>query len=863
MFEKEIKFIGDFSLTKVNKLAPVVTFEKLANAGLHPAIITYISAELDYMIHRDRQKLLKESIFDYSGKEVDEHFKVISNEIKLSKKISFDDISKLILQAVSFNANYVVRPKWSLTKFIYNDQNFIAVEELELMLNYLYYYDYIKNVLTAYISKRKVVQLTLTEFDLILNKIDRELFKSNSEELINNAIHSIADFFNVGGLDKNRLALTSVEILLKEKNLMDYLLRLRRTIPGVSKKKYEISDIKKVLYSTKPLKPGSIPSYDPGKMEIIGEPRFEPAVEKTVEDTTIDDSEIVQEEEIVSASVDEENLVNNVEPEEEIITKPEAKIESEPEYQSDQEPEILPEPMNEFNTVFGEKEDSLPIEEEFLGGFKVHETSESGPMSQSEMLLDEEEDLLPIEEEFLNEFKVNETPEPEPEPELQIEEEQYESLQEEKPTDKGFTELEADLNELIERNSEKETLFEESAEIDFDKNESVFGKEFEPASKDEEDDELLVFYENELSLIDDDDSDLVIVTEEGINKSEEKEQPVVPDLTEQESKLEEEIERFQEEQGITEEDILSKDDFDLSIFDEETSYETEIEPVKDEIGSQPELLEISKPVESETDEKPVDLEEGLDDIEAGLEEIEEEPEQKMPVENEIINEMLEDYFGDEKKEEAPKSKTESFKLADDEFELEQDDDFEAEFNSILLDNLSIDKHISNVLEEIDDILKEDQPIEPKVKKPELPKEIPGQEEKIESKITSKPVSDQKDNVETNLFGDEIAKQKKSIDEKKQELGKNKKSPVPKSEAADKGKDFFSYLTKKEMKKIVSIVFGGDDGDFVTTIEKISECSSYKEATEILKGVFFSYRVSPYSKEAVLLTNAVSNFFRQT
>jgi len=53
-----------------------------------------------------------------------------------------------------------------------------------------------------------------------------------------------------------------------------------------------------------------------------------------------------------------------------------------------------------------------------------------------------------------------------------------------------------------------------------------------------------------------------------------------------------------------------------------------------------------------------------------------------------------------------------------------------------------------------------------------------------------------------------------------------------------------------------------DEDFVTTIEKISECSAYKEATEILKGVFFTYRISPYSKEAVTLTNAVSHFFRQ-
>ena len=385
MFEKEIKFIGEFSLSRVKKLGSVITFDKLAEAGLHPAITTYISAELDYMIHRDRQKLLSESIFDYSGKEVSEHLKVIAKEIKQNKKISVEDIGKLIFQAVSFNANYVVRPKWSLTKFIYNDQNFITVEELDLMLNYLYYYDYVKNVLTAYISKRKVVQLTITEFDLILNKIDRELFKSNSEELINNALHSIADFFNVGGVDKNRIALTSVEILLKEKNLMDYLLRLRRTIPAVTKKKYEVSDIKKILYATKPLKPGTVQGYDPGKMEFVEEPKIEPVVEKTVEDFSNDDSEIIQEEEI---------LLNEIVPETENVFEPEPESEPETEPELESIPEFEPESDLVIDTDENKVEE--PEVEDLIEEEKV-----------------EQEDLLPIEEEFFNEFKIEDTPEPE------------------------------------------------------------------------------------------------------------------------------------------------------------------------------------------------------------------------------------------------------------------------------------------------------------------------------------------------------------------------------------------------------------------------------------------------------------------
>jgi hypothetical protein len=98
-------------------------------------------------------------------------------------------------------------------------------------------------------------------------------------------------------------------------------------------------------------------------------------------------------------------------------------------------------------------------------------------------------------------------------------------------------------------------------------------------------------------------------------------------------------------------------------------------------------------------------------------------------------------------------------------------------------------------------------------------------------------------------------EKKSSEEKIQ-------NPIPKADVPIREKDLFSYLSRKEVKKIISNVFLGDEEDFVTTIEKISECATYKEGTEILKGVFFTYRLNPYSKEGVVLTNAVSHYFRQ-
>jgi len=70
MFEKEIQFISDFTLNKVKKLGSFFTFEKLFSANIHPAIVQYISAELDYLIYEDRKRLLNNSVFDYSGGEI-------------------------------------------------------------------------------------------------------------------------------------------------------------------------------------------------------------------------------------------------------------------------------------------------------------------------------------------------------------------------------------------------------------------------------------------------------------------------------------------------------------------------------------------------------------------------------------------------------------------------------------------------------------------------------------------------------------------------------------------------------------------------------------------------------------------------
>lgn len=375
MFQTEIKFITDFTLNHVKKLGAFFTFERLLETNIHPAIKQYLNAEFDYLIYEDRQKLIQGSLFDYSGSKINQHFAAIAEEIKKSKRVSFEDIRVLISRAVSFNVSYVLKPNWSLQKLIFADKKSVPVTEVELVLNYLYYFDYLKNVIKSYLTKRNITSLSSTEFELILNKIDRELFSIHFEKLVDNSLHSIADFFSIGGLSKRALSVEAVELFLKEKNLIDHLLKLKRTIPDPGKRKYEIDDIRRIIYSTAPVAPESV---TPSEEATESEGDFEKV--KTMEEAEIKsltqtdeepEDEKHSEEEIINDIVNDEIVKHDIEdliqdePEiEEIENESETEVPEQTETKEVIEPEKIKEDKSRFKRKKKKKDKSQQKEEE-------------------------------------------------------------------------------------------------------------------------------------------------------------------------------------------------------------------------------------------------------------------------------------------------------------------------------------------------------------------------------------------------------------------------------------------------------------------------------------------------------------------
>jgi hypothetical protein len=230
-------------------LGPYFTFEQLASTDIHPAILNYISAEIDFLIFEDRQNLLKNSVFDYSGEKIFSYFNLISEEVKKSKRFALEYVSKLILHASSFTVNYLVRPKWTLSKFVFDAGDHKTTLEIKQIINYAYYYQYLKKILVSYINSKKIISMNSGEFSELLDRVDKLGIETYLPSILSNAVKSMSDFFNIGEIQKNKVPYAAVEKFLEEKKLDAHLNRIHSLFGEDNSGKIIIADLQKCLDS--------------------------------------------------------------------------------------------------------------------------------------------------------------------------------------------------------------------------------------------------------------------------------------------------------------------------------------------------------------------------------------------------------------------------------------------------------------------------------------------------------------------------------------------------------------------------------------------------------------------------------------
>lgn len=312
MFKKEINFISDLNLNKLQVLGDRFTIDDVKKCKLHHAIFHFVQAAIDKEIFSDRKKIENDSIFDYSSDRINNYTRLIAEEIKRTQRFDSKYIKKIVQDAIVFNTNYLSKPNATLINLVFGSSEVKTIEEIIVGISHAYYYRYLQKILFTYLEKKQVLLMTKKEFDSLLTRIDTISKETHLEETVSTAINSISDFFDPNSNEAAKIPLESVRLYLEEKNLNEFLSKVDHKFGRESTALFLANDVLAELNSVTPESEITIQDSVKVDDELIAdnsEPdqilENENLIEVDEEDLEIPNNELLSEDELVSEKIED------------------------------------------------------------------------------------------------------------------------------------------------------------------------------------------------------------------------------------------------------------------------------------------------------------------------------------------------------------------------------------------------------------------------------------------------------------------------------------------------------------------------------------------------------------------------------
>ncbi len=212
-------------------------------------------------------------------------------------------------------------------QFVFENENETEkqVVEIKQILNYLYYYPYLKRLLISFFNKKRLISISSQELKELLDKIDKINYESNFEKVLESSLNNMAEFIYLGELQNKKVSRQFVELYLVDKGLSHLSVGLHEKYGANSFEKSEISELKNVIlaYNSKDDSENDTPQYISENEESIDSFDSENMESSEVEssETEISSEEVVETEndetqDLASFVEDDENEIENNEDDE-------------------------------------------------------------------------------------------------------------------------------------------------------------------------------------------------------------------------------------------------------------------------------------------------------------------------------------------------------------------------------------------------------------------------------------------------------------------------------------------------------------------------------------------------------------------
>jgi hypothetical protein len=185
MFEKETEHMISTMVTRTLGIRGHITMRELLAADIPPCVQHYFYCAVEQKLRREWKQFEATSHFPYAHPHVKQLQLEMVSLLVMHYQFSRNDFLSMAEDTIHLMVNYLVRPQWTLTNFLFNNKENIPVhlllEGVENFSEYRYYHTIIAGVLDV----QKKTYCSVDEFSALLTRIDAEFCqRRNTEEML-------------------------------------------------------------------------------------------------------------------------------------------------------------------------------------------------------------------------------------------------------------------------------------------------------------------------------------------------------------------------------------------------------------------------------------------------------------------------------------------------------------------------------------------------------------------------------------------------------------------------------------------------------------------------------------------------------
>lgn len=164
MFEREKQIIINKASEAIFAHSDEVALKKVINLTLPEPVLKFFVEEVESKLNKELKEIKNFSTFNFDLPDAQPFFAHAFTLLKMNRLMKKNEFSTILLFALDFNFDFLLKPCENLTSFIYDYYENLGYDAIQDKLRYIIVYSYLTELIYKYLSKLKPNALTKKDF---------------------------------------------------------------------------------------------------------------------------------------------------------------------------------------------------------------------------------------------------------------------------------------------------------------------------------------------------------------------------------------------------------------------------------------------------------------------------------------------------------------------------------------------------------------------------------------------------------------------------------------------------------------------------------------------------------------------------